>query len=632
MGGAIFDQGTLDLRQVTLSANEAHGGSTASGGDYGGGGIGQDAPGSHSGGGFGGSAPGASGVGIGGAEGVIGPAGNGEIGGGGENLNGNAGSGGFGAGGGEGLSGNGGSGGFGAGGGEGVGGSAGSGGFGAGSASADGGGGAGMGGAVFVLYGTASVTDSTLADNTAAGGASGSGGAGDGLGGAIFNLDGSLSLDGSTIALNSTSGGSGPDGGLEGGGVYSLATASTGAGGSATSASISVSGAILSGNHGGIALDDLMLNQDSGDPSHTSASTLASPDVISVDGVANGAGGTGGSLVVGDPLLGSLQVNGSGPATIVPGAGSPAIGAGTSCDATDELGYARPTSGCTLGAFEVEQVINFTSTAPTNASVGGQYTPTASGGGSGNAVTYSIDASSTPGACSLSGRTVTFGGPGTCTIDANEAAGGAYAVAAQTQQTFTIASPPTTTTSTTTTTTSASTSTSTSTIATTATAIATTTRSTATTPASPTGDSQFVMPHAPYVNTTTGTVSVYLHADDAGTLSWQALYRNHRGYLAITAKRCPAFQQWMRGTCRPQWLVFARGTQTVTAAGAVTLAISPSALATKLLERLRTEHRAGIRIAVVMTFQSAYGGPPVRHIETVRVTLHDAATASRHHG
>jgi hypothetical protein len=52
-----------------------------------------------------------------------------------------------------------------------------------------------------------------------------------------------------------------------------------------------------------------------------------------------------------DPMLGSLQDNGGPVKTMKPGAGSPAIGAGQGCSATDAAGATRP-SACTLGAIE----------------------------------------------------------------------------------------------------------------------------------------------------------------------------------------------------------------------------------------------------------------------------------------
>ncbi len=83
------------------------------------------------------------------------------------------------------------------------------------------------------------------------------------------------------------------------------------------------------------------------------------------------------------------------------------------------------------------QQITFTSAPPSPAVYGGSYTPAATGGGSGNPVTFSIDSSSTSGACSLSGGTVSFTGTGSCVIDANQAGGNGYTAAPQAQQSIT---------------------------------------------------------------------------------------------------------------------------------------------------------------------------------------------------
>ncbi|HEY4118053.1 MAG TPA: choice-of-anchor Q domain-containing protein [Byssovorax sp.] len=52
-----------------------------------------------------------------------------------------------------------------------------------------------------------------------------------------------------------------------------------------------------------------------------------------------------------DPLLGPLMDNGGTTQTMAPGAGSPAIGAGASCPATDQRGAAR-TPSCDIGACQ----------------------------------------------------------------------------------------------------------------------------------------------------------------------------------------------------------------------------------------------------------------------------------------
>ncbi|MFG2045674.1 PxKF domain-containing protein [Dactylosporangium sp. NPDC048998] len=70
------------------------------------------------------------------------------------------------------------------------------------------------------------------------------------------------------------------------------------------------------------------------------------------------------------------------------------------------------------------QAVTFTST-PSSASYGGTYTPAATGGPSGNPVVVSI-APATANVCSMSGGTVRFTGVGTCTIDADQAAGRGY--------------------------------------------------------------------------------------------------------------------------------------------------------------------------------------------------------------
>ena len=90
------------------------------------------------------------------------------------------------------------------------------------------------------------------------------------------------------------------------------------------------------------------------------------------------------------------------------------------------------------------QGISFTSAAPSNPTVGStSYAPVAIGGGSGNPVTFSIDASSTAGACALSSSgIVSFTGIGSCIIDANQAGNANYAAAGEVQQSMTVGAAP----------------------------------------------------------------------------------------------------------------------------------------------------------------------------------------------
>jgi hypothetical protein len=97
-----------------------------------------------------------------------------------------------------------------------------------------------------------------------------------------------------------------------------------------------------------------------------------------------------------------------------------------------------------LGLVEIDgtpqsqpQTITFTS-SPSNPVVGTTYTVSAVGGGSGNPVTFSIDVSSTAGACSIAGSTVTFSAVGTCVVDANQAGGPGYDSASEVQQSIAV--------------------------------------------------------------------------------------------------------------------------------------------------------------------------------------------------
>jgi hypothetical protein len=81
------------------------------------------------------------------------------------------------------------------------------------------------------------------------------------------------------------------------------------------------------------------------------------------------------------------------------------------------------------------QTISFTSTPPASPTVGGTYHVAATAT-SGLRVSFSIDSTSTAGACSLSGATVSFTGPGTCVIDANQAGNATYTPASRMTQTI----------------------------------------------------------------------------------------------------------------------------------------------------------------------------------------------------
>ena len=99
-------------------------------------------------------------------------------------------------------------------------------------------------------------------------------------------------------------------------------------------------------------------------------------------------------------------------------------------------GIAAATTFALIGsaAEPQPQKITFTSQLSAVPVPGGTYTVTASGGGSGNPVTFGIDPASTS-VCSAVGSTVTFTQAGSCVIDANQAGNDKYQAAPEAQQT-----------------------------------------------------------------------------------------------------------------------------------------------------------------------------------------------------
>ena len=115
-------------------------------------------------------------------------------------------------------------------------------------------------------------------------------------------------------------------------------------------------------------------------------------------------------------------------------AGSHAISASYSGDSSYPGSSASLLGGQTVNP--APQSISFT--APASGTVGGSATLTATGGGSGNPVTFSVDASSGAGVCSVSGDTVSYLAPGSCVIDASQAGNASYAAAPQVTRTITV--------------------------------------------------------------------------------------------------------------------------------------------------------------------------------------------------
>jgi hypothetical protein len=168
--------------------------------------------------------------------------------------------------------------------------------------------------------------------------------------------------------------------------------------------------------------------------------TSVVPSPAYVDGATYAVSANGGLST--SPVVFSISAGSAGFCTIAGNVVS-FIGEGSCVVLANQAGDANynpaPQVSQTILVERQVQVITFTSTAPTNAVVGGQtYLVSANGGGSGSAVVFSIDGTAS-GICSISGNTVSFIGDGTCTVNANQAGNAAYQDAPEVQQSFAVA-------------------------------------------------------------------------------------------------------------------------------------------------------------------------------------------------
>jgi YVTN family beta-propeller protein len=179
-------------------------------------------------------------------------------------------------------------------------------------------------------------------------------------------------------------------------------------------------------------------------------------DTVSVIDEATGAVtttitvGTYPMAVAADPVTGTVYVANAVDNTVsvinaatntVTGAPIP-VGSypdGVAADPVSGTVYVTNFYGYTVSVIspQAAQAITFTSTPPASPVVGGTYPVSATGGASGNPVTFTIDAASTP-VCSIAASTVTFDSAGSCVIDANQAGDTGYQAAPQAQQTVTV--------------------------------------------------------------------------------------------------------------------------------------------------------------------------------------------------
>lgn len=95
------------------------------------------------------------------------------------------------------------------------------------------------------------------------------------------------------------------------------------------------------------------------------------------------------------------------------------------------------TASVTITALDAPQSVSFTTTPPVSAVVGDSYAVSAAAT-SNLPVTLSVDPSSTPDACTLSGSTLSFDHVGTCVVDADQPGDAEWAPAPQARQSIEI--------------------------------------------------------------------------------------------------------------------------------------------------------------------------------------------------
>ncbi|HEX4188920.1 MAG TPA: hypothetical protein VHY83_13575 [Solirubrobacteraceae bacterium] len=250
------------------------------------------------------------------------------------------------------------------------------------------------------------------------------------------------------------------------------------------------------------------------------------------------------------------------------------------------------------------QTIEFTSTPPNPGTVGSTYSVAAVGGGSESPVVFTIDPS-TVAACTISGSVVSFLAPGPCILDANQAAVGEYAAAAQAQQPITVVEPP---------------------------PVTVVPGPSPPPPPSPSpapapspgpvpslGNSNFTAGVRSF-EPRTGRVVFYETITDPGTFTWLLTVPNGKfGVFSSSKKKCTVGLVRLAGRCRPSKIVFATGSASVPA-GVVIFKLRPSPNALKALKNALKQSR-GLLVTATFTFQSSRGGSPVTHTQTLRVKL-----------
>ena len=199
----------------------------------------------------------------------------------------------------------------------------------------------------------------------------------------------------------------------------------------------------------GAGIVDITVTTPGGTSPHTAADhyTYTAPRPA-VTGVSPPGGGTAGGTTVtltGTGLAGATAVRfGAAAATITAGSAtqltvtSPPGTGRVDITVTTPAGTSPASQGHYSYTTQPKPAQSIAFSVPAPATAGSSAHLSAAGGGSGNPVVFTVDPASGPGACTVSGSTVTYTATGSCVIDANQAGNAHYADAPQVQHTITV--------------------------------------------------------------------------------------------------------------------------------------------------------------------------------------------------
>jgi hypothetical protein len=323
------------------------------------------------------------------------------------------------------------------------------------------------------------------------------------------------------------------------------------------------------------------------------------------------------------------------------------------------------------------QTINFTSTPPSNATVGGTYTLSATAAAGSPA--FTIDESSNL-VCQLSGTEVKFIGGGTCIVDANQGGSPDYNAAEQVQQSFNVAKRSQAITFTTeppkavvvgggtytigarsesgTAVGFAVDGASTGVCSISGTTVSFTGAGTCTIDASAPATAEFAEAHAQQsitvvrptpastnftptpkktasplpatfsfgastINAKTGGITFFISFNQPGAFSWLFTFPNGKFgvYTARKGKfKCASGSLRLNGKCRPATIVFGAGHTTIPGVGRLKVWFRPSASGLKALRNALKKGRA-VPVSATFTFVPSSGAAPVTQTRSYSVKL-----------